>query len=446
MLRSVATTLALACIGPRTPGALRRDRFAGAHSGYDKYTRPALAVAMAANTSEWWLAPSDEVQAVLKVRALREVNPSTGTFTLDAVVGYYWTDARLSFPSSAEGGCFHAEGVEFAAANYGEIWHPDPYFINAVGKVSQDILKFRISPNGRVYVSYASVFTLACAMEFSKMPFDTQHCDLDIGLWQGRSYNTLLSFKKPSQPASIDSKGVGGTVEWKLNLTGGAVRNHTAAGSLEPILYFYMDMERESDYFVYYRILPCIVLVFMSWTTFFLTRGALPARVASGFLCFLTLSNFQNSVLAQLPQYEPREGILLLKFMKVCIYFCAFTVFEGAMVSFATRIEARYDKARAQKPHASHARVAQAAVTIAAGAGGKRDHDAAPGDVEMAEKKNADLAAVERVAALRAAAGRAGRFLVDKHGELRVRDQHIDLFSRWVFPPAYLIANLVVFL
>ena len=85
------------------------------------------------------------------------------------------------------------------------------------------------------------------------------------------------------------------------------------------------------------------------------------------------------------------------------------------------------------------------AVTIAAGDGGKRDHDAAPTDVEMAEKKNADLAEVERVAALRAAAGRAGRFLVDRHGELRVRDQHIDLFSRWVFPPAYLIAILVVF-
>ena len=61
-------------------------------------------------------------------------------------------------------------------------------------------------------------------------------------------------------------------------------------------------------------------------------------------------------MLAQLPQYEPPEGIHLLTFMKVCIYFCAYTVFEGAMVSFANRIEARYDKAKAQKPPPSRAR------------------------------------------------------------------------------------------
>ena len=44
MLHTVGTTLALACIGPRTPGAFRRDRFAGAYAGYDKCTRHALAV------------------------------------------------------------------------------------------------------------------------------------------------------------------------------------------------------------------------------------------------------------------------------------------------------------------------------------------------------------------------------------------------------------------
>ena len=36
MLHTVATTLALACIGPRSPRAFRRDRFAGAHAGYEQ--------------------------------------------------------------------------------------------------------------------------------------------------------------------------------------------------------------------------------------------------------------------------------------------------------------------------------------------------------------------------------------------------------------------------
>ena len=57
-----------------------------------------------------------------------------------------------------------------------------------------------------------------------------------------------------------------------------------------------------------------------------------------------------------------------------------------------------------------------------------------------------DKATVQRI--VQQTSGKVVRtfpFLIGKDGELTLRDQHLDIYSRWFFPVAYLFAILVLF-
>ncbi len=80
------------------------------------------------------------------------------------------------------------------------------------------------------------------------------------------------------------------------------------------------------------------------WLRGHISRAAAPARVGGTVVCFLVIINFNNSVLAVLPKVDYR--VRLLTFLYLSMWFCAFAVFEYALVNMLFRIEARVEKAR----------------------------------------------------------------------------------------------------
>ena len=86
----------------------------------------------------------------------------------------------------------------------------------------------------------------------------------------------------------------------------------------------------------------------MSWVSFWLNRGAAPARVGLGVTTVLTMTTLINSVNAALPK------ISYMKSMDIYLFVCFFMVF-GAMVEYACvgytdkRIQLRKNRFEAMK-------------------------------------------------------------------------------------------------
>ena len=74
--------------------------------------------------------------------------------------------------------------------------------------------------------------------------------------------------------------------------------------------------------------IPSSLIVIMSWVSFWLNRGAAPARVGLGVTTVLTMTTLINSVNAALPK------ISYMKSMDIYLFVCFFMVF-GAMVEYA---------------------------------------------------------------------------------------------------------------
>ena len=70
------------------------------------------------------------------------------------------------------------------------------------------------------------------------------------------------------------------------------------------------------------------MIVVMSWVSFWLNRGAAPARVGLGVTTVLTMTTLINSVNAALPK------ISYMKSIDIYLFFCFFMVF-GALIEYA---------------------------------------------------------------------------------------------------------------
>ena len=94
--------------------------------------------------------------------------------------------------------------------------------------------------------------------------------------------------------------------------------------------------------------IPSSLIVVMSWVSFWLNRGAAPARVGLGVTTVLTMTTLINSVTAALPK------ISYMKSIDIYLFVCFFMVF-GAMVEYACvgytdkRIQLRKNRFEAMK-------------------------------------------------------------------------------------------------
>ena len=74
--------------------------------------------------------------------------------------------------------------------------------------------------------------------------------------------------------------------------------------------------------------IPSSLIVVMSWVSFWLNRGAAPARVSLGVTTVLTMTTLINSVNAALPK------ISYMKSIDIYLFVCFFMVF-GALIEYA---------------------------------------------------------------------------------------------------------------
>ena len=74
--------------------------------------------------------------------------------------------------------------------------------------------------------------------------------------------------------------------------------------------------------------IPSSLIVVMSWVSFWLNRGAAPARVGLGVTTVLTMTTLINSVNASLPK------ISYMKSIDIYLFVCFFMVF-GALIEYA---------------------------------------------------------------------------------------------------------------
>ncbi|XP_070197043.1 glycine receptor subunit alpha-2-like isoform X8 [Littorina saxatilis] len=252
-------------------------------------------------------------------------------YSVELFLTQEWRDERLHFANQTD-----SKWLEVDSKMMNVVWVPDVYFRNEKSGSFHDVTvpnKFmHLYPGGRVVYSVRLSLTLNCRMKLAKYPLDTQVCPMLI---QSYTYTTenVVFFWHPTKPMVFDDEMTPQTELPQFSIVANKTDTceTTKDSNEEPTfacIIAKFTLQRDIRYYIIQIYVPSILIVALSWVSFWLDLEAIPARVSLGVLTVLTLNTHGSTIQAALPK------VSYIKAIDVWVVSCLIFVF-AALLEFA---------------------------------------------------------------------------------------------------------------
>ncbi|KAJ8724922.1 hypothetical protein PYW07_015880 [Mythimna separata] len=270
------------------------------------------------------------VQTNILIRSMGPVSELDMDYSMDCYFRQYWRDTRLSFLGPIRSLSLSIKMLE-------RIWRPDTYFYNGkhsyVHTITVPNKLLRISQHGDILYSMRLTIKAKCPMELRNFPMDRQSCPLILGSYAYSNQQLVYQWQN-SQSVNF----VPGMTLSQFDLISFPYRNFTFTrreGEFS-VLQVSFNLQRHTGYFLIQVYVPCILIVVLSWVSFWIHREATSDRVGLGITTVLTLSTISLDSRTDLPKV--RYATALDWFLLMSFFYCIATLLEFAGVHYFTKV------------------------------------------------------------------------------------------------------------
>ncbi|KAG1652051.1 Gamma-aminobutyric acid receptor subunit beta-like [Nymphon striatum] len=332
------------------------------------------------------------VGMALKVASFDSISEVNMDYTITLNLQQYWTDGRLAFSNESSELTLSGDFAE-------KIWVPDTFFANDKNSFLHDVTEknkmVKLSSDGSIAYSMRFTTTLACMMDLHNYPLDLQECTVEIESY-GYTVNDVVMYwitvpidgvkeiklpqfsivnhntKDRSEVLATETRQRDESVHVKFSwiFRGEVFRfndrkwasirkfisdNNIIVIAGERDLYrgkelcfrhyqrlsLIFVLKRNIGYFIFQTYLPSILIVMLSWVSFWINHEATSARVALGITTVLTMTTISTGVRSSLPRISYVKAIDI--YLVMCFVFVFAALLEYAAVNYT------YWGARAKK-------------------------------------------------------------------------------------------------
>ncbi|XP_046577714.1 glycine receptor subunit alpha-2-like [Haliotis rubra] len=262
------------------------------------------------------------------------ISESTMDYSLTIFLRQTWQDTRLRYGSLP-----NIDALELDTRIMSQVWVPDLFFTNEKRADFHSITVpnklMHVYPNGTVLYSARISMTLSCDMQLQKYPFDDQVCSILLESYSYSTKNVIFAWHdnpivKRSDLSLPQFDLIGWTTDdcTKTYVSG----NYTCIrGDFQ--------LSRNFGYYIAQVYVPSILIVILSWMSFWLDIDATPARISLGLLTVLTMTTQSSGARASLPRVSYVKAIDV--WMAMCLIFVFAALLEFAYVNVMARVERR---------------------------------------------------------------------------------------------------------
>jgi len=191
-------------------------------------------------------------------------------FSVDMFTIVTWHDPRLALPENERVGGNRPMPLD-------GIWTPLGLIVNDRGLSTQLPRTASIDDLGNVVYRQRWSGELAVALELKDFPFDKQRLPIDFVSYKYSpdEVRFLVNTEFRGDSESFSAAG------WQMRIVEPEYGEFTipAAGLVRPRLTYYIEAQRNAQYYLLTMFLPMSLIVFMSWTVFWLQPDIVPARI-----------------------------------------------------------------------------------------------------------------------------------------------------------------------
>ncbi|XP_075046919.1 gamma-aminobutyric acid receptor subunit delta [Mixophyes fleayi] len=260
----------------------------------------------------------------IEVTSIDHISEANMEYTMTVFLRQSWRDERLSYNHTNKTLGFDGRFVE-------KLWLPDTFIVNAKSAWFHDVTVenklIRLQPDGVILYSSRITSTVSCDMDLTKYPMDEQECMLDLESYGYSAEDILYNWSEnQEQIHGLDKLELPQftITNYKFKKE---VMNFKSAGQF-PRLTLCFQIKRNRGMYIIQSYVPCILLVAMSWVSFWISQSAVPARVSLGITTVLTMTTLMASARSSLPRASA------IKALDVYFLICYVFVF-AALVEYA---------------------------------------------------------------------------------------------------------------
>uniref|UniRef100_A0A8C4RP56 Gamma-aminobutyric acid type A receptor subunit gamma1 n=1 Tax=Erpetoichthys calabaricus TaxID=27687 RepID=A0A8C4RP56_ERPCA len=253
--------------------------------GYDNKLRPDIGVRPTI------------IETGVYVNSIGPVDPINMEYTIDIFFAQTWYDSRLKFNSTMKVLMLNSNMV-------GKIWIPDTFFRNSRKSDAHWITTpnrlLRLWNDGRVLYTLRLTINAECYLKLHNFPMDVHSCPLEFSSY-GYPKNEIMYRWKRNSVEVADQR------YWRLyqfafvGLRNTSEEAHTQSGDYI-IMTIFFDLSRRMGYFTIQTYIPCILIVVLSWVSFWINKDAVPARTSLGITTVLTMTTLSTISRKSLPK------------------------------------------------------------------------------------------------------------------------------------------------
>ncbi|XP_049651999.1 glycine receptor subunit alpha-3 isoform X3 [Accipiter gentilis] len=295
------------------------DKLMGRMSGYDARIRPNFK------------GPPVNVTCNIFINSFGSIAETTMDYRVNIFLRQNWNDPRLAYSEYPD------DSLDLDPSMLDSIWKPDLFFANEKGanfhEVTTDNKLLRIFKNGNVLYSIRLTLILSCPMDLKNFPMDVQTCIMQLESF-GYTMNDLI-FEWQEKGAVQVAEGL--TLPQFLLKEEKDLcycTKHYNTGKFTCIEVRF-HLERQMGYYLIQMYIPSLLIVILSWVSFWINMDAAPARVALGITTVLTMTTQSSGSRASLPKVSYVKAIDI--WMAVCLLFVFSALLEYAAVNFVSR-------------------------------------------------------------------------------------------------------------
>ncbi|KAK9731194.1 Neurotransmitter-gated ion-channel transmembrane region [Popillia japonica] len=249
---------------------------------------------------------------------------------MDCYFRQSWVDRRLAFPGDDK------DTLALSISMLARIWKPDTYFYNGKQSYLHTITtpnKFvRLYQDGRVLYSSRLTIKAGCPMNLEDFPMDIQRCPLKFGSFGYTSQDVIYRWNQHRQVAIAEDMKLS---QFDLIATPAAnhtdtvissdsksgVRSVTITITEYSMLLVSFHLQRHMGNFLIQVYGPCVLLVVLSWVSFWLNREATADRVSLGITTVLTMTFLGLEARTDLPKVPYPTALDFFVFLSFAFIF-----------------------------------------------------------------------------------------------------------------------------
>ncbi|XP_046574090.1 glycine receptor subunit alpha-2-like isoform X2 [Haliotis rubra] len=266
------------------------------------------------------------------VLSIDSVNEQSMDYSLNVYLRQRWVDPRLQYINFSK-----TDWLELDTKIMQKVWVPDTFFRNekkgAFHEVTVPNRLMHLYRNGTIYYSMRLSITLSCHMRLEKYPLDVQKCPILIASYGYTMENIVYDWVQHKPVDFNDNLELPQYTLQEHNL-GNCTKTYKETGSFSCVRADFI-LKRDVGFYIIQVYVPSILIVILSWVSFWLDIEAIPARISLGVLTVLTMTTQSSGARASLPRVSYVKAIDV--WMSTCLFFVFASLLEFAYINVLAR-------------------------------------------------------------------------------------------------------------